>query len=104
MTGLGLTVTTTSIKFPEHPLDVGTIRYVTVPELVPSVEVSTWLMGDPDPATAPVTFVDVTTDQVKVVPGIPLGFVIATLVLDPEHIVSGEAATSGIGLTVTLIA
>ena len=104
MTGLGLTVTTTSTKLPEHPLAVGTIRYVTVPEVVPSVDVSTWLIVAPDPATAPDTFVDVSTVHVKVVPEIALGFVIATFVLVPEHIVSGEAAASGIGLTVTLTA
>ena len=104
MTGLGLTVTTTSTKLPGHPFAVGTIRYVTVPGLVPSVDVSTWLIVAPDPATAPDTFVDVSTVHVNVVPDIPLGFVIATFVLVPEHIVSGEAAASGIGLTVTLTA
>ena len=41
MAGLGLTVTTTSTKLPEHPLAVGTIRYVTVPDVTPSVDVST---------------------------------------------------------------
>ena len=39
--GLGLTVTSTSTKLPEHPLAVGTIRYVTVPDVTPSVDVST---------------------------------------------------------------
>lgn len=40
MTGAGFTVTTTSRKFPLHPFAVGVIRYVTVPEVIPSVEVS----------------------------------------------------------------
>jgi hypothetical protein len=38
------------------------------------------------------------------VPATPFGLVIATFVLEPEQIVSGEAATSGIGLTVTVTA
>jgi len=42
--------------------------------------------------------------QLKLVPETPLGLVIATLVLDPEQIVCGEAATLGIGLTVTVTA
>jgi hypothetical protein len=66
--------------------------------------VSTWLIVDPLPAKAPVTLVEVCIVQLKLVPETPLGFVIAMLVLEPEHIVSGEAATFGMGLTVTVTA
>jgi hypothetical protein len=85
--GLGLTVTTTSIKFPEQLLAEGVILYVTVPEVTPSVAVSTWLIADPLPGNAPVTFDEVNIVQPKLVPATPLGLVIAILVLEPEHIV-----------------
>ena len=55
--GLGLTVTTTSIKLPKHAFAVGVILYVTVPDVTPSVDVRTWLIVDPLPVVAPVTFV-----------------------------------------------
>ena len=68
------------------------------------MEVRTWLIVEPLPAVALVTFVELKTVQLNVVPDTPLGLVITTLVLDPEHIVCGEAAKLGIGLTVTFTA
>jgi hypothetical protein len=55
-------------------------------------------------AKAPVMFDEVSTVQVKFVPATPFGFVMATLVLDPEQIVCGDAAASGIGVTDTFTA
>ena len=40
MTGLGETVITTSTKLPEQPFADGVIRYVAVPVLMPSTDVS----------------------------------------------------------------
>lgn len=77
---------------------------MTVPAVTPSVEVKTWLIVLPLPATAPDTLVELNTVQLKVVPNTPFGLVIATLVLAPEQIVCGEAATLGIGVTTTLTA
>ena len=104
MTGFGSTVTITSIKLPAHPLAEGVIRYVTVPCVTPSVEVSNWLITAPLPALAPVTLEKLCTVQLKVVPATPLGLKMATLVLVPEQIPWLEAATSGMGRTITLTA
>jgi hypothetical protein len=87
ITGIGPTVTTASTGIPEHPPAIGVIRYVTVPEFTPSVDVSTWLIKFPLPAAAPVTLVELSTTHTKFVPVTPLGFVMETLVLFPEQIV-----------------
>ena len=61
-------------------------------------------MVEPLPAIAPDTFEELSTIQLKLVPKTPFGFVMATLVLEPEQIICGEAATSGMGLTAILTA
>jgi hypothetical protein len=55
ITGTGFTVTTTTIGVPLHPFALGVIVYVAVPDVTPSVLLSTWLIVDPLPATAPDT-------------------------------------------------
>ena len=58
-----------------------------MPDVTPSVDVRTWLIVEPEPAAAPVTFVDESIVQLKLVPETPLGLVITTFVLEPEHMV-----------------
>ena len=58
----------------------------------------------PLPAAAPLTLEELKTIQLKLVPATPFGFVMATLVFAPEQIDCGEAATLGMGLTVTFTA
>ena len=53
MTGFGVTLTVTEMIDPLQPLALGVISYVIVPELIPSVAVSVWLITEPDPADAP---------------------------------------------------
>src|SRR5690606_22090498 len=74
------------------------MRYTTVPSDTPSVTDSAWLMTFPEPLDAPVTFVALTTVQVKTVPATALGFVIVMSVVSPLHIPLSSANTSGIGL------
>ncbi len=57
ITGAGETVTVTVIGVPLQPPADGVIWYTTVPLETPSVEVSTWLIKEPLPAEAPLTFV-----------------------------------------------
>ena len=64
MTGVGFTVTVTSVVAPLHPFALGVILYVTVPLVVPSVLVNTCPIVAPLPALAPVTFDDANTVQV----------------------------------------
>ena len=100
--GRGLTFTITSTKFPAQPLAVGVIRYVTVPAVVPVVDVKAWLIVAPLPAPAPVTLLELCTVQVKVVPATLFGLVIAIEVVSPEQIPTGDdTAAVGIGRTVT---
>ena len=80
ITGVGSTVTVTSVVGPLQPLAAGVILYVTVPEVTPSVLVNTWPIVAPLPAKAPVTFVLEKTVQVYVVPATLVGVAaIATL-------------------------
>ena len=101
ITGTGSTVTVTSIVLPLQPFDVGVMRYVTLPLVIPSVDVNTWLINVPLPALAPLTFVLAKIIQLNVVPDTVLGLVIGMLVLSPLQIVSSLADAFGIGLTVT---
>lgn len=104
ITGVGLTVTTTSTGVPLQVPAEGVMRYVTVPDVMPFVEVSVCAISAPLPALAPVTFVTDNTVHEKFVPATPLGLVIATADVEPEQMVCALAATSGSGLTVTLTA
>ncbi len=61
-------------------------------------------MAEPLPAVAPVTFEELNTVQLKLVPTTPFGFVINTFVLAPEQIVCGDAAAFGIAVIPTLTA
>lgn len=63
ITGSGLTVTTTSIEFPAHPLAEGVILYVTLPGLIPSADDNTWLITVPLPADSPITFMGLNVVQ-----------------------------------------
>jgi hypothetical protein len=102
ITGVGLTVTVTSVKLPSQPFALGVILYTTVPAVTPSVDVSTWPMVDPAPALAPVTLLDDCTVQLKVVPDTFVGAaLIDKFVLVPLQIVLSEAVTVGTGFTVT---
>ena len=102
ITGVGLTVTVTSVKDPSQPLALGVILYTTVPAVTPSVLVNTCPIVAPDPALAPVTFVDDCTVQLKVVPDTFVGApVIDKFVLVPLQIVLSLAVTVGTGFTVT---
>lgn len=53
-TGIGLTVMTTVLADPAHPVAVGVTVYVAVPAVVP-VAVSVWDMVAPEDAVAPET-------------------------------------------------
>ena len=102
ITGVGLTVTVTSVKLPSQPFALGVILYTTVPAVTPSVLVSTWPIVEPAPALAPVTLLEDCTIQLKVVPdtfvGAPLN---GKFLLVPLQIVLSEAVTVGTGFTVT---
>jgi hypothetical protein len=96
-----LTVTTTTIGVPLHPLAAGVIVYVAVPEVTPSVLVSNWLITDPLPPVAPVTLL-VATVQLNVVPATLAGVgLMITLVVCPEQIDKLLALAVGTGFTVT---
>ena len=97
--GVGFTVTVTGTTLPLQPLAVGVMEYVTVP-WIPLVD-NIWFIGEPEPELAPVTF-DVLAVQLKTVPEILLGLVIAMLGAAPEHIVAGDAAASGTGFIIPL--
>ena len=88
MTGVGSTVTVTSVVGPLQPFALGVILYVTVPLVTPSVLVNTWPIVAPLPAEDPVTFVLAKTVHVKVVPATFVGAgVMATLLDVPLQIV-----------------
>ena len=99
-TGTGFTVTVTGKVGPAQPFAHGVMAYVTEPFETPSLLDNVCAMVFPAPALAPFTFV-ATAVQVKVVPVTPLGLVITIEVVDPEHIVAGEALANATGRTVT---
>ena len=102
ITGDGLTLTTTSMNNPSQPFALGVILYVTVPCVRPSVLVNTCPIVDPAPALAPVTFVEVCTIQLNVVPDTLVGVeAIGKAVLVPLQIVLFDAVAVGTGFTVT---
>ena len=96
MTGTGLTVTVTSIGVPGQPFAEGVIRYTTDPTFIPSELERIWLISEPFPPLAPLTFEVLNTLQLKVVPATLFGFPIETLAFEPEQIALSAAATSGI--------
>jgi hypothetical protein len=98
--GVGLTVTTTFIGIPGHPLAVGVTIYITVPD-VASELVSVCEIVDPFDADAPVIVpVIVPTVQLNVAPETLLlngMFVVAPL----QIVVMPPAVALGAGFTVT---
>lgn len=72
--GAGLTVTVTTIGFPEQPASVGVMVYITVPELSPVV-VSVCEIDEPEPLDAPVTPDWEATQEYVVVPELLLSVI-----------------------------
>jgi len=98
ITGVGFTVTTTSVDVPEQLFAVGVIVYVAVPADVP-VFVSVCAMLLPEPSEAPATPLCATV-HAKVVP-VTLDVNVMPVAL-PLHIAcdDGVAVTFGVGFTV----
>jgi hypothetical protein len=95
MAGTGLTVTVTSMGVPGQPFAEGIMRYTTDPTLTPSELDRIWLISEPFPPLAPLTFEELNTVQLKVVPVTLFGFAIETLAFEPEQIALSDAAASG---------
>jgi hypothetical protein len=101
--GEGFTVTVIVNGAPVHELavDVGVTIYCTVPAVEPGL-VNVWLIGEPDPAVAPVmppVMVPIVQEKLLATPAVKLIFVVT-----PEQIVAVAAlVTAGAGFTVTVI-
>lgn len=96
MAGTGLIVTVTSTEVPGQPFAEGVMRYTADPTFTPSELERIWLISEPFPPLAPLTFVELNTVQLKVVPVTLFEFAIETLEFEPEQIALSAAATLGI--------
>ena len=101
-TGIGLTVTSTWMAGPLHPLAAGVMVYVTVAGSGVAF-VSVWAILFPLPLANPVAIPEVSAAvQVNVAPGVVLDKAIPVVPPEQKVCEAGVAVATGKGTTVTL--